>query len=79
MFIQIDKLYRLTSAEGDLSLDDCNNINHELVMMSPVDIPEHQISNVIDYLCNVLLWGSALHSHREKLDIFCEQLQKRQS
>lgn len=78
MCIQIEKLYKLNSESGVLPWDDCNHINHELVMKCSSDIPIHQISNVVDYLDNILMWETALYVHREELEKLLGKLQQLQ-
>ena len=68
MNAQINNLYKLNAEEGGLSWQDCNEINHELAGMSLLDIPEHQVSNVANYLCSILTWESAFHCDRIGLE-----------
>ena len=64
----LNKLYDLKCAEGSLSWEECQCINRALVDTRPESIPEHQISNVCEYIQQVLLWQSAIPEYRPGLE-----------
>lgn len=47
----------LSSPGEDISAEQCSEINKELAVINPQDVPIEQISNVIDYINQQLLFG----------------------
>lgn len=65
--MEIDQLYQMKLDEGFFTWEECNRINECLARLSSESVPDDQVSNVCEYLENVLLWQSALPVHRENL------------
>lgn len=63
----VNMLYDLNHAEGSLSWDLCQFINRALINIQQESIPRCQVSNVSDYIQQVLLWQSAIPEHRLRL------------
>ena len=60
----LNMLYDLNHAEGSLSWNVCQCINRALINIHQESIPRCQVSNVSDYIQQVLLWRSAVPEHR---------------
>jgi len=70
----INKLYQVKNG-GELSPNDCQNINAELSIMKADDIPYDQRENVADYLTTALNCRSVRPELTRQLDVLLQDLQ----
>lgn len=72
--MSIEKLYQ-TKLGGDLSPNDCQQINSGLSKINISDIPKEQLGNVADYLTTALNMNSVQKQHVDALDTLLSELQ----
>jgi hypothetical protein len=72
--MSLTKLYQ-TRTGGELSPEDCKNINNFLSRVDIGDIPKEQIENVTDYLVAALNMNSVQQEHVEALETLLRELQ----
>jgi len=68
------KLLSLNEKEGDLSSNECNEINMHLSIIDPNSIPDDQYQNIKDYIDSSLANNSVSDEHLEPLKIIYEQI-----
>lgn len=71
----IKKLYQLKNG-GELSPQDCQEINTELSLIKADDIPNEQRGNVADYLASALSCRSVQPTLTRQLDALLQELQE---
>lgn len=69
------KLLSLNRSEGDLSFEECQKVNDYLATMDISSIPQHQYSNVKDYISQSLNAGSVKENLIRPLDDLLQKLE----
>jgi hypothetical protein len=72
--MSLEKLYQ-ASKGGELSSEECEEINMALASVKYTDIPSSQHDNVRDYLVSALNINSVSHELVGKLDALLNELQ----
>jgi hypothetical protein len=70
------KLYEVKMG-GDLTPEDCLEINEKLSKVDITKIPTEQLANVRDYLVSALNMNSVNPKHIEALDLLLRELQNK--
>ena len=74
--MSLDKLYQVKMG-GDLTPEDCFEINETLSKVDITKIPIEQIANVRDYLVSALNMNSVNPKHIVALDLLLRELQNK--
>ena len=72
----LNKFYEMKSGEGEMSPEECQNLNVEISNLELGDIPSDQRSNVADYLVLALNHHIVKSELKEKLEDLLSNLQE---
>ena len=69
----LKKLYALKAGD-DLAPEECAGINQDLAVISAMDIPPEQVTNVLSYLDRQFLYNQVDVAHKVSLERIAREL-----